>query len=149
MIWANWSWNKIKSALSKPAAPKTIHGGGFSGGGFRGLRQGSSLSGGGKWQSSLSDSGSGTQIDHFTTRQNARRAFHETIQARALIERYADTVVDIGLIVQPDPKIRLLGITAEEAENWSSVVEDSFDCWAKSKKQAALVKLLEANGGTE
>ena len=91
-------------------------------------------SNGAKYPFGLSGTGS-FHLDHFGLRQNARQAFHDTPQARAIIERYADTVADIGLTLEAAPKASILGITPEGAEEWAQDVEERFDLFAKSKKQ--------------
>ena len=93
------------------------------------------MGGGAKWPYGMSGSGKGTYLNHSILRQNARTAYHQTPQARSLIDRYADTVVDIGLMLEPAPKSGLLGITDEQAEKWAEKVSESFDSWARSKKQ--------------
>lgn len=99
------------------------------------LLPGNGRSGGAKWAGGLSNSGSTHFINHFETRQNARRAYHETPQARALVERYADTVVDVGLEADPTPMIDMLGIGIEDAERWASYVRARWSLWCQSKKQ--------------
>ncbi len=92
-----------------------------------------SMQSGGKWAYGLSASGSGVLINHYTTRANARSAYHETPQAKALVDRYADTVADIGLLLEPTPKYKQLGISMDQAQEWAQNVEEMFDSWAKSK----------------
>ena len=92
-------------------------------------------SGGAKWPFGLSASGAGRALNHRQLRLNARDAYHDTPQARALVDRFADTVADSGLMLESVPKADILGITAEEAEAWSKNVEARFDSWARSKKQ--------------
>lgn len=92
-------------------------------------------SGGAKYPYGLSASGAGRSLDHRTLRRNARDAYHDTPQARALIDRFADTVVDIGLMLEAAPKAALLGIDPEQAENWAKDVEERFDSYARAKVQ--------------
>lgn len=91
-------------------------------------------SGGSKWPLGLSASGSSLVIDHQLMRQNARSAYHDNVQAKALVDRMADTVVDTGLVLDPDPMIEILGIDSERAREWSENVATRFHLWAKSKK---------------
>lgn len=91
--------------------------------------------GGAKWSGGLSRSGGVHYINHYETRMNARKAYHETPQARALVQRYADTVVDLGLVAEPAPRREILGLSMDEAEKWSHNVEESFGMWCKSKLQ--------------
>lgn len=95
-----------------------------------------SRSGGAKWPYGMSSAyGNGVYIDHYRMRQNARDAFNESLDARAIIERMADVVVDKGLVLEPMPDAEALGLTPEEAEKWASEVELRFDAWARDKKQ--------------
>lgn len=91
--------------------------------------------GGGKWHGGLSASGRGASINHYQSRQNARVAMKESVQARVLVERFADTVADTGLRLELTPKAEVLGITLEEAAQWARNVESRFDLWAGDKKQ--------------
>lgn len=95
----------------------------------------SSGSGGAKWHGGLSATGRTRFLDHYELRQNARDAFHDSIDARALIERFADSIVDTGLILDSSPIPELLGIDPEEAEQWGAEVSRRFHLWAKDKKQ--------------
>jgi len=92
------------------------------------------MSSGGKWPFSLASSGRSRTISHYTTRKNARDAYHESMQARGVVDRMADTVADTGLRLEAAPDANVLGITAEEAESWSRDIESRFDAWARSKK---------------
>jgi len=90
--------------------------------------------GGSKFPHGLSNSGEAPVMNHWHLRQNARSACHDTLQAKAIVERYSDTVVDIGLKLEATPEIETLGITPEQAEQWSRQVEESFNLWASNKK---------------
>jgi len=90
---------------------------------------------GSKWPYGLSASGRGRILNHSLLRRNARDAYHESSQARALVDRYADTVADVGLMLEATPKAEILGITPEQAEAWADDVEQRFDSWARAKVQ--------------
>lgn len=92
-----------------------------------------SRSGGAKYAYGLSSYAPHTLIDHFATRQQARDAYHETPQARQVVDRFADTVVDVGLKLEAEPQAGLLGIDPEQAEQWGHTVEERFDAWARTK----------------
>lgn len=92
-------------------------------------------SGGAKYPHGLSASGSPRILNHRTLRRNARDAYHDTPQAKALVERFADTVADIGLMLEAVPKADILGIDVETAEEWAKNVESRFDLWCRDKKQ--------------
>lgn len=94
----------------------------------------SSLGSGAKYNNGLSGGGYPFFIANSSVRKNARAAFHDTPEARAIVTRFADTVVDTGLRLESVPRLDILGITSEEAEKWARNVESRFDLWAKSKK---------------
>lgn len=96
---------------------------------------GSSMSGGAKYRQGLSRSGAGVFLNHALLRQNVRAAVFDTPQAKALVDRFADTVADTGLRVEATPMAAILGISPEEAETWAKNVEERFDLWAGDKKQ--------------
>jgi lambda family phage portal protein len=93
------------------------------------------MSSGGKWPGGLSVSGRIRVFDHWALRQNARDAYFDTPQVNAVVNRYADNVAYTGLKIECAPKIDVLGIELEEAEEWASKVQGLFDLWAQSKKQ--------------
>lgn len=90
---------------------------------------------GSKWDAGISSSGYVQHFNHYLLRRNARKAYYDTPQAKALVDRYADTVADVGLVLEATPKAAVLGITEEAAERWANDVEQKFDSWASSKKQ--------------
>lgn len=96
---------------------------------------GSHMSGGAKYRGGLARSGAGLFLNHALLRQNVRRAVHDTPQAKALVQRFADTTADIGLRLEATPMAGILGISPEDAESWAQKVEERFDLWAGSKKQ--------------
>ena len=89
---------------------------------------------GSKWHGGLSNSGVAPILNHTLLRINARRAYHESLQARAVVERHTDTVVDNGLKLSATPDADVLGITAEAAEDWARAVDPAFDHWARNRK---------------
>lgn len=90
---------------------------------------------GSKWPYGITGGASGRFLDHQALRRNARDAYHDVPQAKALVDRYADTVADIGIMLEASPRAEILGITDEQAEVWASNVEARFDLWARSKRQ--------------
>jgi len=117
--------NKIYGV--KQSAPKTqsYYGTGNYGG----------SSGGSKWPYGMSTYSAGLVLDNYALRHNARSAYHDTAQARALVDRFADTVVDVGIFLEAMPSHRILGISAEQAEEWSADVEERFNLWAMNRDQ--------------
>lgn len=95
---------------------------------------GSSRGDGSKWIAGMSSSGDSPILDHYLLRQNARSAMYESAQARAIVERYSDTVVDMGLRLESVPMAKILQIPPDEAEEWAEDVELRFDMWARSRQ---------------
>jgi lambda family phage portal protein len=121
---------KITSAIpKKPTKPEINKTASHGRSGFTGYN-----SGGAKWSGGLSTYSSHTTIDHGLTRAAARNMMQDVPQARALVERFSDTVADTGLVLEALPKFRQLGTTPEKAEIWGADVSERFDMWAKSKK---------------
>lgn len=89
---------------------------------------------GSKWPGGLSSSGMSPILNHSLLRRNARSAYHNSLEARAIVERHTDTVIDIGLRLSPTPDADILGIEPDEAERWAAQVGAAFDRWAQSRK---------------
>jgi capsid protein len=96
--------------------------------------RGAVLNEGSKFEYGLAGTGSGNVFDIPFLLQNARTAYTESLLARAVVDRYADTVIDVGLKLLPTPKSEILGISPERAEKWADNVAQRFDCWFDSKK---------------
>lgn len=88
---------------------------------------------GGKTRYGLSRYQSHLILDHYALRQNARKASHDSIQARVILKRENDSVIGNGLKLDPTPEFEILGISREEAEIWAEDVKSRFNLWAKSK----------------
>jgi capsid protein len=86
-----------------------------------------------KFPSGIILSGSSPIIDHNRTRSNAREAYHTSTAARAIVSRFVEAVVGDGVRVEPQPAAALLGLSQEEAEEWSRNVKERFGLWANSK----------------
>lgn len=72
-------------------------------------------------------------LDHTALRLNARYMMHDSKEARMVNRRFTDCTVGNGIRVKPSPDADILGISAEQAENWGNDVARRFDLWAKSK----------------
>lgn len=90
-------------------------------------------SGGAKFPGGLSDTVS-PLIDNPRARNAARTAYLDSMHAHAMVHRFTDTVVDIGLQVKPRPAASILGITNDQAADWANDVARRFDLWAKSRR---------------
>lgn len=86
-----------------------------------------------KFSGGLPTSGYSPILDHQYLRRNAREQYHTTPVARAIVERFAETVVDAGLKLEPTPSAEVLGLTREQAGAWSRAVAARFHLWASSK----------------
>jgi lambda family phage portal protein len=84
----------------------------------------------------LSASGTIRTFDQQTIRLNSRDALYDSPHARGIVQRFADTVADVGLSVKPEPVASVLGIDPSAAEAWSDNVKERFHLWAKSKDSA-------------
>jgi lambda family phage portal protein len=88
---------------------------------------------GSKYPTGIAGSGRGMELRHDVLRQNARAAYHETVSAHAIVNRFGDTVVNTGLRLEPTPVAEMLGITPEQAKDWGDDVGQRFHLWSKSK----------------
>lgn len=88
---------------------------------------------GSQWDNGLSVSGDTPLIDHWAARQNVRALCAESMQGRAIITRFVETVVNTGIVLQASPQASLLGITPEAARDWGKARSKEFDLWAKSR----------------
>ena len=99
---------------------------------FLGSRSGWNSTGS-KWPGGLSASGATPSINHWHARRNARSAYLDSVQAHALVQRHADTVVDVGLKLKSQPVAAMLGIEEQAAADWSRDVERRFHLWASDR----------------
>lgn len=91
-------------------------------------------SGGAKWLGGLSGKGF-LGINHSTARRNARNAMQDSPLARAIVERKADCVADVGLRLELCPVTNVLGISINDAAKWARNTEARFHLWASDKRQ--------------
>lgn len=80
-------------------------------------------------------------MNHPHLRRRARIAYWDSVQARALIGRLVDNVVNIGLRLEAAPVWALLDAPANQSEeqrrDWVRQVEARFGLWAQSKEPDA------------
>lgn len=88
---------------------------------------------GAKWDYGLSANGVSPLLNNSLLRQNSRSAIHDSVEYRTLVTRLADSVVDRGLKLIPEPAAIVLGITDDQAMEWAEQVSDRFHIWASSK----------------
>jgi len=88
---------------------------------------------GSKWTGGLAASGMAPVLNPTILRYNARAAYHTSIEARSILERHTDSVVDVGLKLNCIPDADILGISPDQADSWAIQVEAAFDLWAQSR----------------
>lgn len=98
-----------------------------------GFNSGGSRSSGSKFPGALSSHTEHVNLNHWEIRANTRDAFFDSTQARAIGERFSDSIVDTGLKTEFTPKWRQLGITEEAAQEWARDHEERFDLYMQSK----------------
>ena len=89
---------------------------------------------GSDWRYGLSSSGSTPVLDHTLLRLNARAAYHDSLQGKAIVDRFADLVPGTGLKLEATPDVSALGIEPDAAEEWAQKVEADFDAFMRSKE---------------
>ena len=92
-------------------------------------------SGGSGWPYGVANRGRSRTLNHQRMLMNGRDAYHDSVQARAIVSRKADNVAGIGLRVEPLPVASILGISDIAADDWSRDVAHRFDLCMRDKKQ--------------
>lgn len=69
-----------------------------------------------------------------TLRNRSADLYLGTPTATAAINTSRTNIIGAGLRVSPRPAYKILGITAEEGEEWSRKTKAEFDLWASSKE---------------
>ena len=87
---------------------------------------GEKLSGGMNYETSW---GSGIHA----MRQRSIRAYWESMQARGIINRLVDTVINTGLSLESTPVSSILGLSQEQRKEISNIIEDRHNLWWNSK----------------
>jgi lambda family phage portal protein len=92
---------------------------------------------GAKSPSGLSMSGMVRAYDHKRIRRNVRDAMYDSVQCRAMVQRFADLTAGTGLKLRFEPNARALGIPDEQASEWAEEQSERFHLWASSKDSDA------------
>ncbi len=92
-------------------------------------------SGAEKMPRGINFTGRGIKFDYRTLRHDSRRAYHQSLGARAIIDRISSKVAGCGLRFESTPSSAILGMTQEEADVFARDVEHRFDLWASSRLQ--------------
>lgn len=66
-------------------------------------------------------------------RERSIRAYWESMQARGIINRLVDTVINTGLSLESTPVSSILGLSQEERKEISNKIEIGFNLWGNSK----------------
>ena len=121
--------------LSRPSAeqPVAYHVGDVFPG--RDSHSGDSRSGGSGWPWGVANRGRPRTLRHHRMLMNGRDAYHDSVQARAIVSRKADNVAGTGLRVEPLPVASILGISDIAADEWSRDVAHRFDLCMRDKRQ--------------
>ena len=72
-------------------------------------------------------------IDTPAMRERSIRAYWESMQARGIINRLVDTVINTGLSLESTPVSSMLGLSQEERKEISNKIETRFNLWGNSK----------------
>ncbi len=88
---------------------------------------------GGHGPNGLENPGITRIFDHRALRASTRDAMYDSIHARAIITRFADTIAGEGLRARFEPNARVLGRTEEEMEDWGRDVSERFHLYMSSK----------------
>jgi capsid protein len=90
---------------------------------------------GAKWPGGMSTPWAGLSINHWQLRQQARDITFDVPAAKALITRFADSTIGTGLKLEPTPKFDILGISADEADEWASDTRERYALFCKNRNQ--------------
>jgi lambda family phage portal protein len=120
-------FKRAMAGLKYTFTPKAYHDSYSGGQGYR--------SDGSKFHNGITGSGQHITLDHSTVLTNARRAAWDSPTAKAMIDRRADTVADVGLKLECMPDTKILGISEDAAEEWAENTESRWNVYASSKKQ--------------
>ena len=71
--------------------------------------------------------------DIYKMRLRSMRAYTDSMQARAIIGRLIDTVINTGLALESTPEASILGISSEERKEISNKIETRHRLWGNSK----------------
>ncbi len=124
-----------KENTSRPSAeqPLAYHVGDVFPG--RDSHSGDTRSGGSGWPWGVANRGRPRTLNHHRMLMNGRDAYHDSVQARAIVSRKADNVAGTGLRVEPLPIASILGISDVAADDWGRNVAHRHSLFMNDKKQ--------------
>lgn len=73
-------------------------------------------------------------FNNYTLRQRGRLMYMSNPVATSAIHTHRTNTIGVGLIPNPRPDITYLGMTEEEAMNWTRQVKNEFALWADKKR---------------
>jgi lambda family phage portal protein len=85
------------------------------------------------WRPIQSSPQSDIDVNLNTLRARSADAVMGMPLATSTINTSRTSVIGSGLRLSPKPKYKLLGISAQEAEEWAQTTKEEFDLWASSK----------------
>ena len=91
------------------------------------------LSDGSKFYNGIPRSGSAPWFDVQKKRQNSRSIYESSPQARAVLRRLNDIVIDSGLVFKSSPIADIIGITSEQAEKNGEDLSVRFHMFMSSR----------------
>lgn len=71
--------------------------------------------------------------DIHSMRLKSKKAYAESMQARAIIKRLTDSVINTGLSLESTPEASLIGLSREERKIITNKIEAKYKLWANSK----------------
>ena len=93
----------------------------------------STFGGGAKSYQGISGDGIAQSVQNKRMVINARNAYRESLEARAIVDRNVDIVTDTGIKIDPTCNASLLGISDDEADKWNDDIGERFDLFMSSK----------------
>lgn len=117
-----------KENLSRPSQPQAYHSGNYS-------TYGDARSGGSGWPWGVANRGRSRTLNHQRMLMNGRDAYHDSVQARAIVTRKADNTAGTGLRFEFDPVASVLGQSDDFVQQWSRDAGYRLDLFLRDKKQ--------------
>ena len=79
-------------------------------------------------------------LDYYTLRMRSRELFYKNLYARGMVRRLLTNEINTGLTVEAEPVADYIALSEDEAEDWSDMVERSFELYAND------ANLVDATG---